>query len=44
MLISTGDSGKAHVWAKGKDKDDAEKQVWLEFADFGPEAEEEEEE
>lgn len=31
MLISTGDTGRAHIWAYVKD------QGWAEFADFGPE-------
>ena len=31
MLISTGDTGRAHIWVYDKDRG------WTEFADFGPE-------
>ena len=35
MLLSASDTGRAHVWARGKDE------KWMEFADFGPDAQEE---
>ena len=29
MLLSAADTGRAHVWARGKDE------KWMEFAEFG---------